>query len=334
MFIDGGEISTSFISNKGAWDSSTEYSSGDVVTFAFKPSGDDSYTFKYVSLVDENTNHSPSSDLSSLDTQYWMALTYDSVLSTKSNSVYITDVNSALDSQTKYDLVLSNKVSGSSYRSLKSDYTLGNPNIYALGGKLCDTRGELAPSSVFGIVNGSYIKTGQTLYINTDIPASVITSMLSNLALTEATEIEGQDVPLSAIIFEDDVIGREGIYSADLSALGGSGYVIFLAKTSDGQADEYEEVLFISDVSDPVNETILTEFFPTFVMPSDPGWTKSYVDFTTPVHPISVLKKQSTEIKTAYSKYVTNSFTTDRRMWDLVQFMIDYNIGTVLNTPV
>lgn len=191
-------------------------------------------------------------------------------------------------------------------------------------------------SAVFGVHTGDNFTEGQTMYINTDMPIETVVNVLSNIVLKDSVQVEGAAVYAIATIFEDDVVaggGSEGVYMCDLSKLGGTGYIIYSAIVSN-QVSEFTHVLFISDVTDENNATIIQEFMPLFVMPETAGWTMSSFNLATDITGVYVLRSQDQVIVDAYSKYISCAFSTDRRMWDLVNCMIGYSVDDVLNTPV
>ena len=180
-------------------------------------------------------------------------------------------------------------------------------------------------SDIYGINRSTVLPSGTNVKLNTNLSVAGVVSLLSLLNLTQSINVGGQEVYAAAVLFEDDIPGDLGVYAVDLSTLGGSGFAIATAMTYGDSRDQYEDVLFISDISDPNNEDIIKGFIPTFVMPQEPGWLKDDFNISTQINPTVILKGQSDNIVNTYSKYISSMFGLNRSLWDAIQVMIDFN---------
>lgn len=233
---------------------------------------------------------------------------------------YVSGVTSAIQTQ------LANKL------STTGGTISGNLRVQ---GNLSVSTDKVLTEQQLGIRSGDYLPTNSQVWINTRMPMSVVDDILSKLELTNEMDVEGTSVAVAAVLFEDETNGTQGVYMADLSVLGGTGYIIFLARVVDEETIDFEEILYISDVTDSTNEAIIQTLIPTFTMPTDPGWLVYQFGISNrSVGPIVLLRYQNPTIIGDYGEYISNMFTRDDRLRNMIQIMIDYSVNNALNTPV
>lgn len=177
-------------------------------------------------------------------------------------------------------------------------------------------------NNLFGIKSHDDLPNGSVVKISQRIHFEDIVKFLSELDLTEAQEIEGEEINLSAILFEDDFDGSEGIYMADLSVLGGDGYIIFTGIAEEGGISEFIDLLFISNVTDETNIELAQMFFPDTTLPSDPGWVSESFTVSSSITNGIILRRQDESIQNKYSGFVSALFSLDERLFNAINSFI------------
>lgn len=177
-------------------------------------------------------------------------------------------------------------------------------------------------NNLFGIKSHDDLPNWSVVKISQRIHFEDIVKFLSELDLTEAQEIEGEEINLSAILFEDDFDGSEGIYMADLSVLGGDGYIIFTGIAEEGGISEFIDLLFISNVTDETNIELAQMFFPETVLPSDPGWVSESFTVSSSITNGFILRRQDESIINKYSGFVSALFSLDERLFNAINGFI------------